>query len=193
MRVDHVIYATADLDRAAAMVEAELGLDVLAGGRHEGLGTHNRIVPLGDGYLELLAVCDEEEAAHSALGSALSAHLEEMGEGLMSWAVGVGDVQAVADRLGLQVSRISREGLGARLTGVLESMREPFLPFFVERDEGVPDPGQGAAAGGITWIEAVGDGARLERWLGGAELPVRITPGSPALRAVGIGDRELRT
>ena len=55
MRIDHVIYATRDLDGATAMVEAQLGLTAVAGGRHEGVGTHNRIVPLGDGYLELLA------------------------------------------------------------------------------------------------------------------------------------------
>jgi hypothetical protein len=55
VRIDHVIYAAADLDEAAARIERELGLAVHGGGRHEGLGTHNRIVPLGGGYLELLA------------------------------------------------------------------------------------------------------------------------------------------
>ncbi len=51
LRLDHVIYATADLDAAAARVEVELGLAVAGGGRHEGMGTHNRIFPLGGGYL----------------------------------------------------------------------------------------------------------------------------------------------
>jgi hypothetical protein len=36
VRIDHVIYATADLDAATARVESELGLQVQAGGRHEG-------------------------------------------------------------------------------------------------------------------------------------------------------------
>ncbi|HEY6653120.1 MAG TPA: VOC family protein, partial [Solirubrobacterales bacterium] len=62
MHIDHVIYATADLDGAAARVESELGLSVVPGGRHEGHGTHNRIVPLGGGYLELMAVADPHEA-----------------------------------------------------------------------------------------------------------------------------------
>ena len=193
MRIDHVIYATRDLDVAAVRIESELGVQVVAGGRHEGLGTHNRIVPLGDGYLELLAVCDAEEAARSALGSALQARLEQAGDGLMAWAVSVDDVQPIAERLDTWVSTIAREGLSAQLTGLLEAMRDPFLPFFVARGEGVPDPGHGADAGGISWIEVAGDEERLRRWLGGAALPVRVKPGTPAVCAVGIGERELRT
>ena len=193
MRIDHVIYATSDLDVAAARIESELGVRVVPGGRHEGLGTHNRIVPLGDGYLELLAVCDPEEAARSALGSALKARLEQSGDGLMAWALAVDDVQPVATRLDTWVSTIAREGLTAQLTGLLEAMREPFLPFFVARGSGVADPGRGSDAGGISWIEVAGDEERLAHWLGGAELPVRIKRGAPAVCAVGIGRRELRT
>lgn len=194
MHIDHVIYATRDLDAAAAKIKDELGVDAIAGGRHEGLGTHNRIVPLGRGYLELLAVCDADEAARSALGSALQARIEQRGDGLMGWAVAVDDVQPVATRLGTWVTTIAREGLSAQLTGLLESMREPFLPFFVARDAGVPDPGRAGDDGaGIGWVEVAGDPERLARWLDGAELPVRVTAGEPAVRAVGIGDRVLRT
>jgi hypothetical protein len=74
-----------------------------------------------------------------------------------------------------------------------EAMHEPFLPFFISRDRGVPDPGAGDDAGGITWIELAGDAARLDRWLDGAALPLRVVAGSPAVRAVGIGERELRS
>jgi hypothetical protein len=72
VRIDHVIYGTADLDVAAARVQAELGLTAVAGGRHDGIGTHNRIVALGDGsFLELLAVADPREASGSEVGAAL--------------------------------------------------------------------------------------------------------------------------
>jgi len=47
MRIDHAIWATADLDAAAARFEREYALVAGGGGRHEGMGTHNRIVPLG--------------------------------------------------------------------------------------------------------------------------------------------------
>jgi hypothetical protein len=187
VRIDHVIYATADLDAAAERMRRELGLEATGGGRHEGLGTHNRIVPLGRGYLELVAVADAEEAAGSDFGRAVAAR----GEGLMGWVVATEDVEAVARRLGTEVTTIRRSGLSARLTGVAEAAREPLLPFFIERDPGVADPGAGGE-GGIRRLELAGDAARLERWLDGAALPVRVVPGEPAVLAVGIGDRELR-
>jgi hypothetical protein len=166
---------------------------VAAGGRHEGLGTHNRIVPLGGGYLELLAVADAEEAAGSDLGRAVQARIAAAGEGLMGWAVAVDDVVPVAARLGTEVSTIARSGLTARLTGVAEAMREPFLPFFIARDAGIADPaGDAAGAGGIAWLEVSGDAARLREWLGGTELPVRVTDGPPAVLAMGVGGGELR-
>jgi catechol 2,3-dioxygenase-like lactoylglutathione lyase family enzyme len=192
VRIDHVIYATADLDAAAARVEEVLGVAAQGGGRHERIGTHNRIVPLGGGYLELLAVADPAEAAGSELGRAVMARIEAAGEGLMGWAVAVDDVAPVAARLGTEVSTIARAGLAARLTGVVEAMREPFLPFFIARDPGVADPAAGGGAGGIAWLEVSGDAGRLREWLGGAHLPVRVVEGPPSVIAMGVGDRELR-
>src|SRR4051812_49932833 len=94
MRIDHVICATADLDAAAARVEAQLGVAVVGGGRHEGLATHNRIVPLGGGYLELLAIADADEAAGSALGAAVQRRVAAAGGGAIGWAGAVGGVAA---------------------------------------------------------------------------------------------------
>ena len=192
MRIDHVIYATQDLDAAAARLEAEHGLVADGGGRHAGIGTENRIVPLGGGYLELIAVVDHAEAERSALGHELAARIRARGEGLMGWVVAVEDVVAEAGRTGAELSVIERDGLRARLAGVATAMAEPALPFFIERDPGIADPGAAGDAGGITWVEVAGDAARLRAWLGGAELPVRVSDGEPALLAVGIGDRELR-
>src|SRR3954467_9997943 len=89
MQIDHVIYATRDLDAAAARMERELGLTARGGGRHDGLGTHNRVVPLGRGYLELLAIADPDEAAESPLGRAVQTRIETTGEGLLGWAASV--------------------------------------------------------------------------------------------------------
>jgi hypothetical protein len=191
VRIDHVIWATADLDAAAERLERSHGLRAAGGGRHDGMGTHNRIVPLGGGYLELLAVADAEEAAGSALGRAVTERLASVGEGLMSWAVAAEDVTAVAARLGSELVTITRQGFTGRLTGVAEAMAEPGLPFFVERSRDVADPGAVGDAGGITWIEVAGDAARLEAWLAGAALPLRVRPGAPALIAVGIGEQQL--
>jgi Glyoxalase-like domain len=194
VRIDHVIYASGDLDAASARVERELGLAAVGGGRHEGIGTHNRIVPLDNSYIELLAIADPDEAATSDLGRAVQVRIDQVGDGLMGWAVVVDDVAPVAERLGTAVTTIAREGLSAHLTGLAEAMADPYLPFFIARDPGVLGSEPRSDVDGITWVEVAGDEGRLGEWLGGDELPVRVVDGHPpGVRAVGIGDRELRT
>jgi hypothetical protein len=191
MRLDHVIYGTADLDVAQRRIETELGLDVRPGGHHVGQGSHNRIVPLGDGYLELMAIDDPAEAATNLFGQVL---LEVLAvERLVAWAVQVPDVEAVAERLGTPLVEVRRDTLGANVTGVQEALREPTLPFFIGANARGPRPGEAVDAGGLTWIEVAGDAGRLRDWLGGADLPVRVVEGEPAVRAMGIGDGEFRT
>ena len=190
MRLDHVIYGTADLDVAQRRIERELGLEVLPGGRHVGQGSHNRIVPLGDGYLELMAIHDPEEAATNPFGEVLLEVLPV--ERLVGWAVLVDDIDAVAQRLGTPLLTVRRDTLGASVTGVQEALREPTLPFFIGANARGSRPGELRDAGGLTWIEVAGDAARLRDWVGGAELDVRVVEGEPAVRALGIGDREFR-
>jgi Glyoxalase-like domain len=182
MRIDHVLFATHDLDVASERMQA-LGLEVVPGGRHEGLGTHNRIVPLGAGYLELIAVADPAEAAASPIGRAIAA-----ADGLMGWAVAVPDVAPHAERLGVATTAIARQGLTASLAGVAEAMADPSVPFFIARDEGVADPGAGTGDAGIARLDLRGDAGRVRTWLGGAELPVAVEPGPPAVVAVHLGD-----
>jgi hypothetical protein len=188
VRIDHVIYATADLETGTARIAGELGFGPAGGGRHDGHGTHNTIFPLGGGYLEVLAVADAGEAAGSPLGRSILA----ADEGLLGWAVLVEDIEPLAARLQTPVVELTRAGLSARLTGVGEAMAEPWLPFFIERSADSADPGDGGSAGGITWLEIGGDADRLDGWLGAAILPVRVVGGAERLQAVGIGDRELR-
>ena len=68
MELDHVLIAASDLAAAASAIEARHGLASVEGGRHPGWGTANMIVPLGETYLELVAVVDESEASRSAFG-----------------------------------------------------------------------------------------------------------------------------
>ena len=189
MHIDHALLATADLEAAARRLSEEHGLEVSGGGRHLGIGTENRIVPLGPGYLELISVVDPAEADRTPLGRALAERIVASGERLMGWVVAVEDAPAEAARTGAELSVIERSGLRATLAGLATAMAEPTLPFFIQRDPGIDDPGATGTAGGLTWVEVAGDERRLAAWLGHAELPVRVVPGSPAVRAVGIGQR----
>lgn len=54
---DHLVLAAADLDAGAAWLEAHLGATLAVGGKHPAMGTHNRLLGLGeDFYLELIAI-----------------------------------------------------------------------------------------------------------------------------------------
>lgn len=56
-RLDHLAVAATDLASGAAWLEARLGVPLAPGGRHPRMGTHNRVLRLGDGvYLELIAI-----------------------------------------------------------------------------------------------------------------------------------------
>src|SRR5262245_19404130 len=54
---DHVVVVCADLDQGASWIRAQLGVEVVPGGRHAAMGTHNRLLRLGPrAYLEVIAI-----------------------------------------------------------------------------------------------------------------------------------------
>ena len=77
--IDHVLIACADPDAAAVELEAAVGLRASAGGRHEVPGTFNRLVWLGDSFIELIGVWDPERAARWWWGRPALAVLERGG------------------------------------------------------------------------------------------------------------------
>jgi len=91
--IDHVALATSDPDAAAADLEARLGLAAGGGGRHDALGTFNRLIWLGDAYLELIGVFDPALARRSWLGAPVVDALAA-GSGLVTWVIAVDDLDA---------------------------------------------------------------------------------------------------
>jgi hypothetical protein len=57
--LDHIAVAAGALATGAAEVEAKLGLTLQPGGQHPHMGTHNRLMSLGDDYLEVIAIDPE--------------------------------------------------------------------------------------------------------------------------------------
>ena len=203
LRLDHLGYAVRDLDEAAVRFREGFGLDSVVGGRHVEFGTANRIVPLGDQYLEIVGVVDRAEAEASAFGRSV---LEDTAE-RDRWLVIVAetdDVEAEAARLGLEISsgvRVRPDGseIRWRMTGLDAPEREPWMPFFIQWDmpaelhPGRQRAGHGVKATGLAWVEVGGDAERLSDWLGGSELPIRVTDAPPGIvcAAVATADGEV--
>jgi hypothetical protein len=192
LELDHVVIAVDDLAAAAHEFEARYGLTSTEGGRHPGWGTANRIVPLGDAYLELVAVVDEAEAAESAFGRWVSRAQPQIAP--LGWAVRTDEIDRAAQRLGLTVatgSRTSRSGERAhwRSAGVEQASAEPFLPFFIEWEPGTALPGLAstrhpAGSAKIATLRLEGDADRLAVWLGAHDLPIAVSAGPPAVTSI---------
>lgn len=100
--IDHLVIAVADPDAAAAELEAAVGLAATGGGRHERMGTWNRLVWLGDTYLELIGAWDRDLAAASWVGAPTLRALADIGEAtgaLATWALASDDLSGDIGRL----------------------------------------------------------------------------------------------
>ena len=199
--IDHVLIPVTDLGAAVAAFEARYGLRSVAGGRHPGWGTANRIVPLGAAYLELVSIVEPEAAGASSFGRWVAASAIDRP---MGWAVRVEDIETVARRLGLAVTAGRRAGpdgrqIGWRTVGVDRAAAETSLPFFIAWDAGTDLPGRAAVQHPIgdarlARIIVRGDPRRVAAWLGPHRLPIEIRAGASSIVEVVLEarDREIR-
>ncbi len=56
LRFDHIAIAAETLEEGVAWVEEALGVSLVGGGKHAAMSTHNRLLGLGDLYLEVIAI-----------------------------------------------------------------------------------------------------------------------------------------
>src|SRR5664280_791897 len=85
--IDHLVIAVAEPDAAAADLESALGLAATGGGRHEKAGTFNRLIFLGDTYIELIGIWNRALAAANPIGAAAVTALDTGLLGLVTWAI----------------------------------------------------------------------------------------------------------
>jgi len=195
IQIDHVILVAADLDAAAAQLLERHGLASLPGGRHTGHGTANRIIPLGDSYIELMGFVDEAEAAASPMGRWALEH-RRPDPVPVAVCLRTDDIAPIAAALGetpLAMDRVRPDGvrLSWKLAGLAGMLGPDSLPFFIEWDVDPQDhPGAGSAPHRVEprGIEEVvlgrvtGPTARLVAGVPG----VRITRFHPGVHWVGI-------
>lgn len=110
--IDHLLYASASLERGMQEIEALLGVRPVPGGHHPRYGTHNALLSLGPGtYLEVIA--RDPDLAAPERGVLID--IPENGESrLVTWVYRVEDIEQsvkAARHAGLELGRIE---LGSR-------------------------------------------------------------------------------
>jgi hypothetical protein len=91
MRLDHLAVTCTDLDAGTAAVSAALGVPLAPGGQHPHMATHNRLLSLGDLYLEVIA---PDSAAPRPPQPRWFRLDERQGTGLTNWICAVDDLGA---------------------------------------------------------------------------------------------------
>lgn len=172
--IDHIVLAVRDPDAAAELIAAEVGLAAGGGGRHPRFGTFNRLIWLGDSYIELMGVSDPVLARGRSTGAAAVDILDRGDEGFASFAV-------ASDSLAADVARLRRGGAtwddpqpGERerpdgevvrwVTALPDRLVPDGLPFLIEHRYEGAEWGDGARA----------DRARISHPFGGRAVLARL-------------------
>ena len=190
--IDHLAIAVDDPDSAISELAAALGMSPGAsGGRHPAWGTRNRLLWLGDTFIELCTVFDPQLAERSWLGRPTLRAMAH-GPAAICWAIASDD---------LDLDRAEMNAAGARLAPAASGERRrpdgrvarwrlalpPEVgldrPFLIEHDPSAAEWTPQDRA------ERAADPARLLA----LELPVdRIEGLRPAAADVAIGEQRVR-
>lgn len=157
---DHFAVAAETLDEGVEAVEAALGVALGPGGKHARMGTHNRLMGLGDVYLEVIAIDPEGKAP----GRPRWFDIDNFSGAprVTNWIVRTGDLQAAvaAAPAGAGVPMQFERGDLRWQMAVPEDGRLPFANAFPAMIEW-----QGAAGGAQHPARRLEDvGCRLKRF-----------------------------
>jgi len=183
-RVDHLVYASADLERGIAEVEQLLGIRASRGGQHPNWGTRNALLALGpSSYLEIIA----PDPDHSRPVEGRPFGLEAIGSSrLAGWAAkgsGLTNFRDAAAQRGVELGRVlsgsRKQADGTVLMWKLTDLRcviaDGIVPFFI--DWGTTQHPALLASRGATLVSLVAkhpDTDRVRQMLRivGVDLPV---------------------
>ena len=154
-RVDHLVYATPDLNRGVEEIEKLLGVRATAGGQHPGRGTRNAMVALGPtAYLEILAPDPEQPPPEEPRPFGLDELKESR---LIAWFVNGRDLERLrgeAVRKGVPLGEV-KSGSRRRPDGVQlwwqftdpwVRVADGIVPLFIDWGDS-PHPARTAAKG----------------------------------------------
>jgi hypothetical protein len=192
--IDHVLIACADPDGAAEAVEAQLGLRATGAGRHTALGTFNRLIWLGDSFIELIGIEARKLAEASWAGQPV-VQAADAGGGFATWAAASRQIRVEVSQLRSQGSDLSDPVAGERIRPDGRIVRwtlaaAPSLgplepPFLIEHDPNAAEWSTTERQGRAIEHHPIGGSVRIET----LELPAPDVPLATRryLRTVGIG------
>lgn len=183
--VDHLVYATPDLNRGIDEIERLTGVRASHGGQHPGRGTRNALLALGPTtYLEIMAPDPDQPRPKTPRAFGIDRLTESR---LVAWCAKCNDLEHFREEavrhgvpLGevLSMSRQRPDGviLSWRLTDLSTTVADGIVPFFIDWGRS-PHPSQ-TAPGGHSLIDLRAehpDTDRVQRMLRqlGLDLPVK--------------------
>ena len=193
-RIDHLVYATPDLQLGIDAVEKRLGVKATPGGQHPGLGTRNALVALGPtSYLEIIGPDPEQPKPTGPRRFGID---DLKAPRIVRWVVKSGELAAVkakADKAGVTLGAVA-SGSRKRPDGVVLSWRytdpatvvaDGLVPFFIDWGSS-PHPAL-TAAKGATLVQLRAehpDAPGVQKMLDQLGLELRVSQGSaPAIIA----------
>jgi hypothetical protein len=200
LRLDHLVYATPDLNQGIDEVERLTGVRASAGGQHPGLGTRNALIALGPAaYLEIVAPDPDQPPPDKPRAFGVDDLKESR---LVTWAAKTDELDFLKRDVaqeGVQLGEVM-SGSRRRPDGTLLSWRftnprtvlgDGVVPFFIDWNES-PHPAQSAAPG-LSLIDLRAEhpeAKRVQEMLHSLGIGLPVQEGSrPALIAIIEGPR----
>jgi len=196
MTLDHLVYATPDVEESVRHIAGLTGVWPVEGGRHIGAGTRNFLLGLGGlRYLEIVGPDREQPEPARPLFRGIG---DRTAPRLVTWAARADDIDA-------QVARARRRGYdpgpvepmsrrtpaGETVSWRLTRRADPVVPFLIDWGT-TPHPARDLPVAMLTsFAGSHPDPAKVQTALAalGVELPV--TQGEPGLVAI-IGKTVLK-
>lgn len=147
--IDHLVITAPDLESGSNYIFQQLGVKPQPGGEHERMGTHNRLLKLGDSlYLEVIAVNPQSLPVGRPRWFELDELPADAKPKLATWIVRTNDIQAA-----VKASPVS--------LGAIESMSRGDLNWLITIPEDGVMPLNGMMPTLLQWQTAVHPASRL--------------------------------
>ena len=172
MRLDHVSYVAShdQISDVVNRIGSQIGTAFIDGGIHPRFGTRNFTAPLLNGqYIEVVCPMDHPATEATPFGRAVKKKADS-GGGWLSWVIATESINQIEVRLGrksIEGQRKKPDGseLKWKQIGVLATLEDAQLPFFIEWVSKNHPSTDGVPIAKISKIEMTGNEEKISDWI----------------------------